>query len=131
GRLSPTGVAPRGHRIGCDIRIIGVLIHVPSRKPAVDADAQQMRIAYRRAKLDLAAQAGRGRRALVERFAEGGGGNDDVREIARLDVGERVDLPGAARDEADTGVLPLAKAIGASEAQGPGIAEQRCAELDL
>src|SRR3546814_13663025 len=85
----------------------------------------------RRPQLDLAADAGRGRIALVERLAEGGGRNHDVGEVARLDIGERIDLPRAAGDEADAGVLPLAHAVRALEAQGPFVVEDGAAKLDF
>src|SRR3546814_12926612 len=62
--------------------------------------------------------------ALFEHRREAARGDEDIRKIARLNIGERVELPSAAPDEAQARFLSLARRIGALEAPGAAIVER-------
>ena len=131
GRLLAAGMAAEGHGIGGDIGVIGVLKHVAAGKACVDAEAQQMIRTDRRAQLNLAAKAGRGRVTLVQRLAESGGGHDHIGEIACLNIGQCIHLPPPAINVADAGILSLAHAVGPGETQRPVILKQGGAKLQF
>ena len=58
---------------------------------------------------------------LLEHLHETRRADDDVREVARLDIGQRVELPVAPADETDARVLPEPAGRGADpEDGGPG-----------
>src|SRR3546814_10732451 len=88
----------------------------------VHAEAQDMVGADRRAQLDLAAEPGRGRVALIEDELVARRTDHLVGEVARLEIGERTELPAAAMDEADTRVVGGRSTVGAGEAQGALVA---------
>src|SRR3546814_19188724 len=73
--------------------------------------------ADRRAQLDLAAEPGRGRVALIEDELVARRTDHLVGEVARLEIGERIELPAAAMDEADTRVVGGRSTVGAGEAR--------------
>src|SRR3546814_17923694 len=80
--------------------------------------------ADRRAQFELATEAGRGRIALVEHRREAARRDDDIRKIARLNIGERVELPSAAPDEAQARFLCLARRIGGPPRPGAAIRDR-------
>ena len=75
--------------------------------------------------------AGLGCATALVAVAEGGGGDHDIGKVARLDIGERINLPIAARDEANTGVLPFVRGVRALEPQRPVVLKDRGAELQF
>ncbi|CUS44394.1 hypothetical protein MGWOODY_Smn1166 [hydrothermal vent metagenome] len=111
--------------------IIGILEQFAVRQACVDADPQDMVTADRRPQFDLAADTGRRRVALVKRQLETRQADHLVGEVARLDIGERVDRPVAAMDQADARVLAFGAAVGALETQGAIVAEDEAPRLDL
>jgi len=82
----------------------------------VAADPHDLVVADGRPQFDLAADAGRGRVALVKRQFEAGRADHLVREIARLDVSECVNLPAAAMDQPNAGILAFRARICTAEA---------------
>ena len=80
---------------------------------------------------DLATQPGCRRVALIEHERVARRADDLVREIARLDISERVDRPASVVDQPDAGVVRLAAAVGALEAQGPIVAIDQHPRLKL
>src|SRR3546814_9460385 len=90
-----------------------------------------MRAADRGAQLELAADPGRRRIALVEHRAEAARTEDDIGEIARLHITEQVEGPVAAPDQPQARLLPLARRIGAREAQRPAVVESQTPPLQL
>ena len=69
--------------------------------------------------------------SLVERFAERRGADDDVGKVARLNIGQRVDLPAALRHDADARVLSFGTAVCACKAQGAVVLKNQSAELQF
>ena len=112
-------------------RGIGILVQRTVAEPRIDTDAQHVIGPDRRTQLDLAANARGGRVALVERQLGGGRADHAVGEVARLDIGERVDRPGPAMDQPDAGIIGLRTAVGAREAQRASVAIEQAARLDL
>src|SRR3546814_10573356 len=78
---------------------VGVFVEFAFGMAPVHAEAQDMVGADRRAQLDLAAEPGRGRVALIEDELVARRTDHLVGEVARLEIGERIELPAAAMDE--------------------------------
>src|SRR3546814_2481524 len=97
---------------------VGVFVEFAFGMAPVHAEAQDMVGADRRAQLDLAAEPGRGRVALIEDELVARRTDHLVGEVARLEIGERIELPAAAMDEADTRVVGGRSTVGAGEASG-------------
>src|SRR3546814_7932742 len=55
----------------------------------------------------------------------------DVREIPRLDISKRIDLPGSPGNQANARVLPLAAAVRPCKAQCSLVTEHKAAGLNL
>jgi len=108
-----------------------VLAQFPIGAAVIGADADIVSFGQRRAQLELAARPGRRRRALIEHGGKAGRGDHHIGEIARLHIGQRIELPRAAPDDAQARLLPLAGRCRAFEPERAGIAESRDAGLQL
>src|SRR3546814_17110330 len=92
---------------------------VAVRPPVIGAEPQHMRAADRGAQLELAADPGRRRIALVEHRAEAARTEDDIGEMSRLHITEQVEGPDAAPTQPQSRLQPPARTHGASQAPRP------------
>ena len=76
-----------------------------------------MRIAYRGPQFELAPQARRRRVALVEHGDEAARADDDIGEVACLDISKRIEGPGAVANQSHAGILSFDRAVGPFEPQ--------------
>ena len=123
------GKVRAGNELGCGA--VGVFGKIAVGQSEIGAQAQHVVVTHRGAHLELAAEAGRGRVALVERLLEAGRRDHDVREVAPLAVDQRIELPIAVTDQPEADVFALALAVGAHEAQGAVVVERHPARLQF
>ena len=112
----------------CDAGI-GVFLQMSFGDPQVGAQPEYVCIPDRGPQLQFAADPGRGRATLVQRLFEAGRTDDRVREIALLDIGQRVELPGSASDQPQAAVLSLGAGIAADKTQGSLVLEGEATQL--
>ena len=90
-----------------------------------------MGVPHGRSQFELAAQPGSRRIALVEHRDEPRRTDHDIGEIARLQIGQRIEFPFAATDQPKARILPLDAAVGSLEAQRAFIAICQPADLQF
>src|SRR5690606_37424850 len=99
--------------------------------PRVGADPQHVVGTRRRAHFDLATHTRGGGVALIEHGPEAAGTDDDIIEIAELDIAQRIDLPVTAPQETQACILPLLPTVRTGKTQRAIVAENRDSRLDF